>query len=470
MKKLFLLSTLALGLMLSLPVGARANDADRAYIKGKLVFFYVGNPNDAAATAVHIDTDGVLKNTGTGSFYTDATMAKFRDMIKALLGNAAVAGAGDQDKLQSVVASTLKITGKPIAIYLVDDDAAKLTNAANLGRFGICLDNNTSKQAWPCARVYRGDDRDTHLWGGNLTLGAWHYNHDSQFATLKVCISTACHEMMHTQDLSDMRIHQFGAFYYGNDRTHYTAEATPDVALTYIEGIANFAAYSYDDDAAAKVRKWFSDNGYIVVEKTVPAGATAPELYLYKQLKDAGIQEITPVPATFNTNIQSNYAIYNIRSLPAKVIAQNEQVIAIALHTQAYYTSFDNVMAAIKDINGTTFRTSTSAWALLISRLCTRSALDRTAEQLGKTDYKEPKKYYLPLAICDYYTSFRSNNKDEFKAVFEDLPTITPWIDAYFDSGVRDTAKAAVNPSAPKYSDVTDIAIALGINSSSPNP
>ena len=470
-KKLFLLITLALGLALSLPIGARANDADRAYLKSKLSFFFVANPNDNAATAVAINVDDVMKNAGSGTFYTAASMAKFRNMIKALLGSAAVAGAGNLDNLQQVVANTLKITGKPIAVYLIDDSAAKLTNQANLNKFGICLDDNTSKQSWPCASAYSADDRDKHAWGGNLTLGAWHYNNDPQFAALKDCISTICHELMHTQDLSDMRVHQFGAFFYGNDQTHYLTEATPDRALTYMEGIANFAAYSYDGTAADDARKWFSSNDYILVEKTVPPGAKEPELFLYKKLKDAGIKEVTPIPAGYNNNIKTNYALYNIRSLPASVIAQNEQVVAVALHTQAFYTSFDNVMGAIKDINPNTYRVSTSAWAQLIARLCTRALPPgRTVEQLGHTEYQEPKKYFLPLAICDYFTSFRSANKGDFKAVFEDLPTITPWIDAYFDSGVRNTAKAAVNPSAPKYSDVTDIAIALGINSSSPNP
>lgn len=470
MKKYLLLNALALGFGLLQCGAAHANTADRAYIKGKLSFFYVANPNAASTASVAVDVNRVLDNTGTGTFYTDAAMLKFRNMIKALLGSAAVAGAGDLDALQEVVANTLKITGKPIAVYLIDDNAAKLTNVANMNKFGICLDDNTSKQAWPCASAYSADDRDKHAWGGNLTLGAWHYNNDSQFAALKDCISTICHELMHTQDLSDMRIHQFGAFFYGNDQTHYITEATPDRALTYMEGIANFAAFSYDGSAATEARKWFTNNDYILVEKTVPAGAKEPELFLYKKLKDAGITEVTPIPANFNNNVKTNYALYKIRSLPASVIAQNEQVVAIALHTQAFYTGFDNVMAAIKDINGSTYRTSTSAWALLIARLCTRALPPgRTVDQLKVSEYQEPKKYFLPLAICDYFTSFRSTNKGEFKAVFEDLPAITPWIDAYFDSGARDTAKKAVNPSAPKYSDVTDISIALGINSSSIN-
>lgn len=475
MKKQLTKNLLALSIPVLLGVSsgwnvARANDADRAYLKGKLSFFYVANPNAAGAVAALVDVDALLKNTGTGSFYTDPNMAKFRDAIKAMMGAGPVAGAGDLDTLQRVVASTLKLTGKPIGIYLIDDSAGKLTNSANINRFAIRLDGPTNQKVWPSASVYRGDDRDKHAWGGSFTLGAWHYNNTPQFATLKKCIGTVCHELMHTQDLSDMRVHQFGAFYYGADKNHFITEATPDRALVYIEGIADFAEFSYNEDAAKEALNWFTNNDYMYVEQVAPPGATEPELFLYKKLQAAGIAELTPIPA-YLANFASGYSFYQVRSLPASVIAQNEQTIATALHTQAFYTSFDNVMGAIKDINAGTFNTSTSAWAQLISRLCVRSLPPgRTVEQLGRAEYKEPKKYFLPLAICDYFTSFRSANKADFKAVFEDLPTIAPWVDAYFDSGARDTAKAAVNPNAPKDSDIANLTIALGIERPKPKP
>jgi hypothetical protein len=469
MKKCFLFSTLLIcwGLVAALP--ARASEADRNYIRNKLTFFFVANPNAAGAAASTVDVDAVLKSTGTTAFYTSATLAKFRDMIKALVGAGPVANAGDLDILQQVVASTLKITGKPIGVYLIDDSGAKVTNQANQDKFGICLDDSTNRQAWPCASAYTEDDRDKHAWGGNLTLGSWHFKNSAQFAALQDCIATSCHELMHTQDLSDMRLHIFGAFMYGNDQTHYDVEATPDMALTYMEGIANFAAYWYNSNAFREANEWFTANGYLLVEKVVPPGEKAPELLLYKELQKAGISEISPAPANYSANIRANYAFYKIRSLPAKVIVQNEQIVSLALHTHAFYTSFDNVMAAIKDINPSTYRTSSSAWAAVIGRLCTRALPPgRTVAQLGRAEYKEPKKYFLPLAICDYYTSFRSTNKSEFKAVFEDWPTIVPWVDAYWDSGARDDVKHAVKVNAPKVGDVTDMAIALGITSSSP--
>lgn len=435
--------------VLLIPVGAVADDLSD--ISTKLDFFYVANPNAANATAETINTAQVISGGGTGDFYTAANVSKFRDLIKAVLGSG-VSGV-NHTLLRSVLAQTLKITNKRIGVYLVNDNAATITNADNRERFGIVLE---AGHAWPCAICYT-EDRDTRTYGGSLSMGAWHLNNSSEFSTTTAILETFCHEVMHTQDLSDGRAHLFGAFSYGPDRTHYFVEAIPNMAMTYKEGIANFVGYWFNSNQESRVRQWFVNNDYIVVEKNPPTT-------LYNSLHAANIPEINPNTTTFRQEIKTNYAIYRIRSLPVDVIAKNEQVIAIILYEQAFYSTFDNVVGAIKQVNPNTFLVSTSAWAQLVEELCRRGLPSDIAnfDEITSSD-SNPKRFLLPLAICDYFTGFRSTTQAEFARIFENmLPDSL--LSLYWDH--RGMVRGAVNTSSLTNGDITNIAVALGITQS----
>ncbi len=87
--------------------------------------------------------------------------------------------------------------------------------------------------------------------------------------------------------------------------------------------------------------------------------------------------------------------------------------------------------------------------------------------------YEGPKRYLLPLAFVDYFTAYKTpaNDRRAFAALFEDmLPQA--WVDAYvtgYQAAVRAAAPAAGGTGRPTPGDLTDIALALGIQTSEPD-
>ena len=161
------------------------------------------------------------------------------------------------------------------------------------------------------------------------------------------------------------------------------------------------------------------------------------------------------------------YAYFRIRDLPPRFIAHNEMIIALVFSEYARHLGLSKFMNALKANDRTLFRVSTSPIAQLYSTLC-RAGLDgRPLSAVTGVTEARPKPYLIPLAYADYFTAYRSQSKDDYKAIFENmLPQ--EWIDLYWD-GYKDTARAAapINSSrALEFGDLTSIAIALGVNQS----
>jgi hypothetical protein len=61
-----------------------------------------------------------------------------------------------------------------------------------------------------------------------------------------------------------------------------------------------------------------------------------------------------------------------------------------------------------------------------------------------------PKPYLIPLAYADYFTAYRSQSKDDYKSIFENmLPQ--EWVDLYWD-GYKDAVRSAVPIDATRES------------------
>jgi hypothetical protein len=99
--------------------------------------------------------------------------------------------------------------------------------------------------------------------------------------------------------------------------------------------------------------------------------------------------------------------------------------------------------------------------------MCTAGlSLGQTLVSVSQSGRNEPKKYLLPLAFADYFTSYKSTTKADFSAVFENmLPS--GWIDLYWATE-KDHVRNAVPITTPEWKDLTDIAITLGITMSEP--
>jgi hypothetical protein len=108
-------------------------------------------------------------------------------------------------------------------------------------------------------------------------------------------------------------------------------------------------------------------------------------------------------------------------------------------------------MDCIKQVNPKVDKRSTSAFAQLVQELCMQGALGPGGS--GRQDL-------LPLALCDYFTLFKSKDEADFAGLFDGLLDQS-LISDYFK--VRGSVKSAVKSGSPSKNDIANIALALGI-------
>jgi hypothetical protein len=485
------IGTLAAGSLLTLALEVSLAD-DRAVVQEKFSFRYVDQPNNTAASYIPqvLDNAAIAGGTENGAFWSNGAMGRLHGLVRALLRDSRNGGS---NTLQHYAAKVVRIVDKPIIVYLIEDSGGALTNVAS-ERFGVCL--STNNRAWPCAtNMSTADDflqecyqrigqpvpaRRDGTWGGQMALGAFHTTQNTQEWTN----GTFVHELLHTQDRTDNRGHLFrvsGRLYrYGADDVHYTTELVPNRAMTYMEGIANTISLLFDGREQTRYFQWFSTNGAALVEKAlVPPGtgvgtvhqcfdvtSPSPDVWLYNQLQARGVPE---APAA-TPNIPAGYAAYRIRNLPPKFIVHNEFILALIFSKYVEHIRFDPFIDAIRHSNANLYRASGSGVAVLFDVLCSAGLpAGETASSLvaAQANQSGPKPYLLPLAYADYFTAYQSRTKADYAQIFENLLP-SAWVDLYWD-GYSTAVRTAVPISAtPRQGDLTSIAIALGITSSTP--
>jgi hypothetical protein len=126
---------------------------------------------------------------------------------------------------------------------------------------------------------------------------------------------------------------------------------------------------------------------------------------------------------------------------------------------------------AIAAVNSQGRRTSGSWVAMFYKSLCEQALpAGQTIEAIKRAPTSGgAKPYLLPLAYADYFTGFRSTTKDDFKQVFENQSYMNDWIDVYWDQARTQVRAAVPSSGTPVFGNLTDIAIALGVNRSEPD-
>jgi hypothetical protein len=196
------------------------------------------------------------------------------------------------------------------------------------------------------------------------------------------------------------------------------------------------------------------------------ASVPSADIWLYDRLIAANIR-----PESHVTRNGSTYGMFRIRSLPAKVIAHNEYILAMMGALYAEHVNESKLFNAIAAVNSQGRRTSGSWVAMFYRSLCQQAlATGQTIEAIKRSPPASgtPRPYLLPLAFADYFTGFRSTTKAEFREVFENQSYMNDWIDVYWDHA-RTQVRAAVPSGTPVFGNLTDIAIALGVNASTPD-
>jgi len=481
-----LLAGLVLAGMLPSPAAAQKTD-DRTYLRNKISFRYVAQPNQTASSPVVLDNIGIWQGKETGAFWTNASIPGLKAIVRALLQEP---GKGGDGNLQFVASQIIHIQDKPVIIMLLDDTGPAMTQAA-YNMWDACTDG--SGHAWPCAFNFAVRDDGAancasarkstpparhDAWAGQMALGQAVFAGDKDWAT-----STFIHELVHTQDRSDGRAHMFWvsnkSYHYGADGTHFGVEAIPNLAATYQEGIANTLRLVVNQARREEMFQWFANNDVIYVEKAVhPEGTgvgttlpcytsvTAPseDVWLYNQLKRAGVPEITPSgPPPAGTG----YAYYHVRDLPPRFIVHDEYILALTFSEYARHMGLTRFLDALRTNDATLFRVSTSPVAQLYNTLCFAGLNGRSLQSVVGVNESGPKPYLIPLAYADYFTGYKSKSKADYASIFEDL--LRPeWVDLYWD-GYKDEVRAAVPIGGSKkmeFGDLTTIAITLGVNQS----
>ncbi|MCB0374605.1 MAG: hypothetical protein KDD04_01670 [Sinomicrobium sp.] len=478
---------LTLALVILYTVSSYADEyTDRTTLRDKLEFRYVANPS--ATTYVTLDNTQIFSGTETGAFWTNSNMRRAQELVRALLRDNQ---NGGDATVQHYAARMIGVLNKTVRVYLYDDIAA-LTSAASTN-WRMCLDNPSAAnpKVWPCANNQSlVDDRNQEYarcmgqtvparldgtYAGYMHLGAHHMNSKG----LSWTKGTFIHELVHTQDRSDMRLHLFwvnGANYmYGRDRTHYDIEAVPNMAMTYKEGIANTITLLYNGGRANFYFDWFSRNGNLMVEKNPnPQGTGAgtgrcvvavnpsADAWLYNQIRTSGATEV-------GTAQGGTYGLFRVRDLEPKFIVHNEFILSLIFSEYTRHISFNKFMQALGASNSQLWRVSASGVAILFENMCRVGLPDGVSvDDLNRMSVAGPQKYFLPLAYADYFTGYRATSKNQFKAIFENmLPQA--WVDAYWDNARQTVRTAVPMPATPQWSNLTDIAIALGITQSTPD-
>ncbi|AHM59355.1 hypothetical protein D770_05440 [Flammeovirgaceae bacterium 311] len=469
------------------PLAAWSQSSDRAILKDKLYFYYVPQPNDASAGKVILNNEQIFNGNETGSFWTNPNMAESQALVRGLLRDQS---GGGEPLLQEYASQIVQIVNKPVLVYLYDDMTPLNQTAKN--KWKMCPDDTESPifRAWPCANNQTivddavielerclGNTPPARLDGkmaGYMHMGAYHMRRHGIGWTK----GTFIHELVHTQDFSDSRVHLFWVngrrLRYGADQKHFIDEAVPNRAMTYKEGIANTITLLYQNSDANSRFEWFKNNHGMRVEiNPHPVGSGAGNLHpctvasspsedawLYNLIINAGATEQ-------GRSADNAYAFFKVRDLPARFIIHNEFVLALIFSEYVHHINFRNFINSLKASNNNLLRVSGSGTAMLFENMCYAGLPEgETLASVSASGVGGRRTYLLPLAYADYFTAFRSSNKNEFKELFENMLPDS-WIDLYWDTA-KDQVRGSVSMANIQRSDLTSIAIALGVNSSQP--
>lgn len=412
----------------------------RAFISDRLRIFYVINGNLPASTAnnvIQLNNQEIYNHQFNGNFWTNSALAGSQAMAKALLCEKS---NGGDFYLQVWASRLLSISGKIVYVYLIDDSSNPITNWNNAWtHYGACQGPNG---CWPCAIGYAANpsssDAQLALAAGQLAMGNFYFTKADDGGSVGINEfkkGVFLHELTHTQDNSNARDHLFliGSKYYnyGSDGTHYYAEVLPNLASGFKESLANFPQMGYNrygkhSPYVVSFSSFASDGGLLV--EAAPVGITSGDVAFANELIAL---KIPKKDVTMNGN---KYFQFDYKNLPVKYIIRNEMVMGMIFYNCRFYMKADVFWTAINSSNHQFYRASSWPVDITFLELCRAakpSEMAETAIGLG-VSRSEGNPYFFPLALCDFFTSFRAKDEAEFGTIFENTSLLKPYIDAYW--------------------------------------
>jgi hypothetical protein len=416
-----------------------SQNSDADFIAQKIRIRYIPHPNTAPLEVIRIPVSQVLGSGyifGTTSENGMNVCARFLKHLLRPVGRGADDG---QPLLQQIIASTLRITGDSVVVDIYKDD--QVLNAYAKTQY-LSDPNYGDDHIWPAA--WR-DDTGPAASGSSHTA---HIQFGENFAGgygITEMRRTFVHEMMHTQDFSDVRAHIWGRFRYGADGDHYGFELLPNAADAFGEGIANSMTYIYSRISRNETIRWFANNDYCVIEMPpTDALITSNHLpprseWVYTQVSStdppgAGLVSSNP---TFR-----DYRVYRLAEMPSRFLMQNEQIIAMIGAEYALKVGMNHYFQALRSGNGRLFRVSTSAHARWFEALSNEAIPNGITMNDIRTTSRASMPYLYALALADYFTYYRSTTLNEFKAMFENSLS-EDWANVYWTVGKDITRRAA---------------------------
>lgn len=427
-KKLFIIATLFL--LTSSVFAQSLEEKTRQYLREKLVFYYIDNP----ATAKPADFSSFEINKGdiadnkdiTSPLWTNANNIGLKNLLIKMLR--ASANGGDA-KMQRVIRNVLCISDKKVYVFLYND----VPNTAPHSSWIYCKNSSGygaahNNASWPCAQQFT--DRTLEA-SGHIGIGAYFFSPTRPAASGGWSAEAEkghvfIHELVHTQVPLVLESSLGSVDMYGNDGGHNFHELLPSRNSAFNEGVATSFALRYHLPAWMSMTTWYNNNEVMNIDNLTGCGALPPPLHcLQTRLTSASVAAEAACTATA--------ACYKLRSIPAPIVMHNETVSANILFQ--YMQQFGSELMLVRDVKNALTemnKASNYTFAPLFKEMVKSGMNYRNPKAAaGSTTHGQ----FLPLAILDYYTGYKVNDKATLASVLSVTWDATYTnVDDYFSS------------------------------------
>lgn len=405
-------------------------------IKKYLRIDFVHTPNSGLGYVLPLDE--LRNNQFTSRHWNNAPFCK--KLMERLCLPAA--GGGDE-RLQYYVSVVLSMTKERIRFHLVNDGTAAMTNAT-MNRYNICNDGNNPGRSWPCAQVLGRQSAflDEHCgpapasrWGGEFSIGEFFLS--TYDANQNYVRGTIVHELVHTQDWTDLRFHVYrssaGFLHYGRDETHFITEVLPSREYTFAEGLANSFSFNYENGVDSSIRTLLMGNIFQVeIPPATPVAAAtcgvtptlSPDIFIFNQLIQQNIIPIDTISVGSGATA-TQYARFNTRDLtPSALFYHNEGVLATIIGKNLQYVSTNRFLAVFYAENMVRFFLNVlepdayTGILRTLARSAVPSSVSRDLRQMEELNVQPPNECMYPYALVDLLTYGRLQTEQDFKNIF----------------------------------------------------
>lgn len=368
----------------------------RQYILSKMHIIYGPDSDqlESGTGLVALNMDAIVNST-SNIFNGNPNMEETWNYIVKLIINDT--DHGGNALLQQYVSDIIKISGRPIYCYFIDDQLPR-------------------REIWPHAKSFNGNEPK-----GATFLGCRLINRNDDRFAIKVFL----HELFHAQDqfvYYDMTLPgtKEGYTTFQTDASELVIEAIPALGAAAMEGLARgIVNYMVHQLHSTETGGKYSQHKELRVEKVGSIesdfSVSNQDIWLYDRLIASRANPIRN---------SGNYAYFKIGDLPGYFQIHHEAMISSLVYTFLRYVDYKSTFDAIVSYNqGELFRGGCNLQTIM-SILCRQGLPDRfryaSLEDLNICrSASDPKKYLLPLAFADFITYFESKNQQEFSALFD---------------------------------------------------